>query len=160
MTDMKGWKVALLGVTALGVAGVSQGKVVVLDAFPNTGDSAAPGIFDAVVRQTYNRPGNYVQSAYLERQYGILPEPAVTNANYEPAAARSGTKSFRELSGNNTRDELNSGGASDSFESTVSGDGAATGMTDVCVSLLTICGLAAYQLRRKQQSLKHLPLSH
>jgi hypothetical protein len=157
--DMKGRKVALLGLAALGVASISQGKVVIIDASPNT-DAAVPSrVFAPQFLRHGNFRGNYVQSAYLERPYGILSAAAATNANYEPAAALSGMKSFRELTDDRTR-EQSSGSTHGSFGSTVSGEDGATGITDACVTLLTLCGLAAYQLSRKQQLLKHLPLSH
>ena len=156
---MKGWKVVLLGLTALGAAGAGQGKVMVLDTSPNMEKPLTPDIFATLTRRADNFHGNYVQSAYLERPYGILSLSAATNANYEPAAARRGMKSFRELSGSDTNEKLTGGGASYSQGSTVSRDDAATGITDGFVSLLTICGLAVYQLCRKQQLLKHLPLS-
>jgi hypothetical protein len=154
--DMKGWNVALLGIAALGMAGVSEGKVLALDAAPNTAVAA----FTTLGRQADNLPGNYVQSAYFERPYGILSVSAATNVNYEPAEARDGMQSFRELSADDTRTQLSGGRVYGSFGSTVSEKDGATGITDACVTLLTICGLAVYQLRRKQQLLKHLPLSH
>ena len=89
-----------------------------------------------------------------------LSTPAATNVNYEPAAALGGMRSFRELSQDRTREQLSSGAPHGSFGSTVSGEDGASGITDACVTLLTICGLAVFQLRRKQQLLKHLPLSH
>ena len=157
---MKGRKVALLGIAALGLVSVCQGKVIVLDAAPNTSASVTPGAFATFARRSDLHHRNYVQSAYIERPYGILSAPAVTNANYEPAAARSGMKSFRELSNDRLREQLSGTSTRGSFESTVSADDGATGITDACVTLLTICGLVVYQLRRKQQLLKHLPLSH
>lgn len=157
---MKGRKVALLGIAALGMASISQGKVIVLDASPNTEAVAAPRVFATLGRRADNSHRNYVQSAYLERPYGILSVPAAINANYEPAAARGGLRSFRELSDDRTREQLSGNSPHGSFGSTVSGDDGATGVADACVTLLTICGLAACQLRRKQQLLRHLPLSH
>ena len=154
---MKGRKVALLGIAALGVASVSQGKVIVLDASPNT-DTIASGVFVAFDPRTEHQDRNYVQSAYLERPYGILSPPAVANANYEPAEARSRLKSFRELSKDRTPEQVSGSSIQGSFASTVSEDDGETGMTDAGVTLLMLCGLAAFQLRRKQQLLKHLPL--
>jgi hypothetical protein len=155
---MKGRKVALLGLAALGVAGISQGKVIVLDPSPNT-MAVDPGALATLARRSDAHHLNYVQSAYIERPYGILSAPAATNANYEPAAARGGMKSFRELSNDRTREQISGSSAHGSFGSTASGGDGATGITDACVTLLTICGLAVYQLGRKQQLLKHLPLS-
>jgi hypothetical protein len=156
---MKGRKVALLGIAALGAASICQGKVVVLDDTPST-HVVTPRVF-ALTRRSENYRVNYVHSsAYLEPPYGILSTPAAANANYESAAARGGMKSFRELSDDRTREQLSGTGPHGSFESTASEDDGASGVADACVTLLTICGLAAYQLRRKQQLLKHLPLSH
>ena len=153
---MKGWNVALLGIAALGVAGAGEGKVMVLDAVPNTDVTT----FSTLVRQADNRHGNYVRSAYFERPHGIPSVSAAINVNYEPAAARGGMQSFRELSADDTRTQLSGGRVYGSSGSTVSEKDGATGITDACVTLLMICGLAVYQLRRKQQLLKHLPLSH
>ena len=155
---MKGRKVALLGLAALGVTGISQGKVIMLDPSPNT-MAVTAGAFATFSRRSDLHLRNYVQSAYIERPYGILSTPAATNANYEPAAARVGMKSFRELSNDRTREQISGSSAHGSFGSTASGEDGATGITDACVTLLTICGLAVYQLGRKQQLLKHLPLS-
>ena len=155
---MKGRKVALLGLAALGVAGISQGKVIVLDPSPNT-MAVTAGAFATLARRSDSHHRNYVQSAYIERPYGILSAPAATNANYEPAAALGGMKSFRELSNDRTREQISGSSAHGSFGSTAARDDGATGITDAGVTLLTICGLAIYQLRRKQQLLKHL-LSH
>ena len=160
MLDMKGRKVALLGIAALGVVGVCQGKVIVLDAAPNTGAVVAPGAFATLAWRSDLHHRNYVQSAYIERPYGILSASAAINANDEPAAARGGLKSFRELSDDRTREQLSGSSPHGSFGSTASGDDGATGVADACLTLLTICGLVIYQLRRKQQLLKHLPLSH
>jgi hypothetical protein len=158
--DMKGRKVALLGLAALGMASISQGKVVILDASPNTDATVTSRVFAPQFLRHSNYRGNYVQSAYLERPYGILSAAAATNANYEPAAALSGMKSFRELTDDRTREQSSGSSPHGSFGSTVSGEDGATGITDACVTLLTLCGLAAYQLSRKQQLLQHLPLSH
>jgi hypothetical protein len=158
--DMKGRKVALLGLAALGVASICHAKVVVLDTAPNSEAAVTPRVFAPQFLRQGNYRGNYVQSAYLERPYGILSAPAATNANYEPAAAPGGMKSFRELTDDRTPEQSSGSSTRGSFESTVSGEDGATGITDACVTLLTICGLAAFQLSRKQQLLKHLPLSH
>jgi hypothetical protein len=157
---MKGRKVALLGIAVLGLVSVCQGKVIVLDATPNTSADVTPGAFAAFARRSDLHHRNYVQSAYIEPPYGILSAPAATNANYEPAAALGGNKSFRELSNDRTREQISGSSAHGSFGSTAARDDGATGITDAFVTLLTICGLAVYQLRRKQQLLRHLPLSH
>jgi hypothetical protein len=118
---MKGCKVVLTGIAALGVAGVVQGKVIVLDgAAPNTG--------------------------------------AAIHVNYEPAA-ESGMKTFRVSSGPVAPEKLSRTGQGGSLEATVANPAGTSGITDACATLLTICGLAVYQLHRKQQLLKHLPLS-
>ena len=152
---MKGRTVALLGLAALGVASISQGKVVVLDGSPNTDASITPRVFSPQFLRHGNYRGNYVQSAFFESPYGILSNAAATNANYEPAAALSGMKSFRELTDDRTRVQTSGNSTHGSFGSTVSGEDGTTGITDACVTLLTLCGLAAYQLSRKQQLLKH-----
>jgi hypothetical protein len=78
--EMKGRRVAVLGLAALGVASICQGKVVVLDTPPNTETTATPGVFVPQFLRYGNFRGNYVQSAYLEHPYGILSPAAATNA--------------------------------------------------------------------------------
>jgi hypothetical protein len=150
------WKVALFGVAALGSASVGQSKVIVLDTSANTGWNTSGALTN--FSQPFDDNAHYVQSAYIERPYGILSRPAAISANHESAGARLGMESFRQLSNNDARERVN-GGTKDSFMSILSRSDDGTGIADACVTLLILCGLAGYQLRRKQQLLKRLPSS-
>ncbi len=156
MSPAKGWQVTLVWIAACGATSLAQSKAIVLDAPPNTPARDTPGLLTTLARQSYNYE-DYVHSVYVERTYGILSWSAATKANYEQVAARRGMESFRELSANDAREQVNGDGASDSFGTGISQRNRTTGIADVWITLLTICGLAAYQLRRKQQLLKRLP---
>ncbi len=149
---------ALAGIAALGGASAGQAKVIALQSSVNTVAPGSPATF-ANLAQRADGHGDYVQSAYHERSYGILSPSAANNANYEPAAARHGMQSFRELSDDDAPKKVNGGASSGPFGPTGSRYDRPRGMTDGCVTLLTLCALAAYQLRRKQQLLKRLPFS-
>ncbi len=158
MSPAKGWRVTLAGIVALGAASAGQSKAIVLDGPANTPAGDTPGLLTTLAHEA-DKHGNYVHSAYVERPYGILSWSAATKANYEQSAAQRGMESFRELSNSDAREQVFGRGASDFTGTSLSQRNRTTGIADVWITLLTICGLAAYQLRRKQQLLKRLPFS-
>jgi len=154
-----GWKVTLLGIALLAGAGLGQAKAVILNASNGTPAADSQNALTRVSRQS-DSSMDYVQlrasTLGLEQSYGILALSA--NEQYsnkgESTAARGGIESFRELSDNNERRTVpdRNGGSTSLYNGE-------RGTTSAGVALLIMGGLATYQLRRKQQLLKHLPFS-